>query len=179
MEENRTTIGKTALTYGLALSAILILVELLFYSLDIGRESKLRWVAILIVIGTMIMGVKTFRDKELGGFISYGQSVKLSFFIGLISAIILGVFMYIFVKFIDLDFIDLILEQTEEDMLEKNPEITDMQFDMAMEYTEKFTTPFWISIGTLFMLSVQAIIIALIISIFMKKQDDSLDASIN
>jgi hypothetical protein len=63
--------------------------------------------------------------------------------------------------------------------LESKPDISDQEFDMAMEWTKKFTTPIWISIGSLFALAVQAIVIGLILSIFMKKKDDSIDATIN
>ncbi len=179
MEENKVTIGKTALTYGLALGGILILLELLFYSLDIDRESKIRWFSILIVIGVMVIGVKNFRDKELGGFIEYGKSVKLSFFIGLYSAVLVSIFMFLFVKFVDPGFIEMIVEQAEEDILKRNPDISDAEFNMAMEWTKKFTTALWISIGTLVTLAIQAIIIGLIISIFMKKKDDSIEATIS
>jgi len=40
-------------------------------------------------------------------------------------------------------------------------------------------TPFMITIGSLFAVAFQAIIVALIVSIFMKKNDDSLDATIS
>lgn len=179
MEETKTSIGKKAITYGLALAGIAILIELLFYSLDVDRESKIRWVAILIIIGAMVLGVKNYRDKELGGFITYGQSVKLSFLIGLYSAIVVSIFMYLFVKYFDPGLIEQIIESSEEQMLERNPNISDQEYEMAIEYTKRFTTAFWISIGTFFMLAIQAIIVALIVSIFMKKNNDSLDATIN
>lgn len=179
MEENKSSMGKTALTYGLGLGGILILLELLFYSLDIDRESKIRWISILIVIGVMIWGVKNYRDNILKGYISYGRSVGLSFLIGLYSAILVSVFMYFFIKYFDPGLIEQIVEQSEENILKTNPDISDQEFEMAMNYTRKFTTAFWISAGTLFMVAFQSLIIALIISIFMKKKDDSFEATIN
>ncbi len=179
MEENKNSMNKTALTYGLGLGGIMILLELLFYSLDIDRESKIRWVSIIIVIAAMIVGVKNYRDNVLNGYITYGKSVTLSFLIGLYSAILVSIFMFLFVKYFDPGLIDQLLEESEEKILQRDPGISDQAFDMAMEFSRKFTTPFWISIGTVFMVAVQSIILALIISIFMKKKDDSFEATIN
>jgi len=179
MEENKVSIGKTALTYGLILGGIMMLLELLFYSFDLDRESKIRWVSILILIGAVVIGVKNFRDKDLNGYITYGKSVSLSFLIGLYSAVLVSIFMFFFITYIDPGMIELILEQAEEALLETNPNMPDQEFDTAMSYTEKFTTPMWITVWSFFALTVQAIIAALIISVFMKKNDDSLDAIIN
>ncbi|MCD4679385.1 MAG: DUF4199 domain-containing protein [Bacteroidales bacterium] len=179
MEENKVSIGKTALTYGLALGGILILLELLFYSFDLDPKSKIRWVSILVLIGAVVIGVKNFRDKDLNGYITYGKSVSLSFLIGIYSAVLVSIFMFFFITYIDPGMIDVILEQAEEEILKTNPNMSDQEFDMAMSYTEKFTTPVWITIWSFLALTVQAIIAALIISIFMKKNDDSLDAIIN
>ena len=179
MEEKKVTMSKTALTYGLGLSGILILLELLFYSLDIDRESKIRWVSIILVIGAMVLGVKSYRDTDLKGFITYGNSVSLSFLIGLYSAVVVSIFMFFMTKYIDPGMIEMIIEQGEEKILNGNPDISDQEYEMAMTMVTKMATPLMITIWTLVGVAFQSIIVALIISIFMKKKDDSLDAIIS
>ena len=70
--------------------------------------------------------------------------------------------------------ITIILSQAREKMLAKSPNMTQDQVDQAMTYVERFTGPVSSTIGALFFLTLVSVVLALILAIFIKKEDKSL-----
>ena len=164
-----------AMNYGVILGVVIVIVSLLFYMMGETTNKLQSWLNYVIMIAAIYIGVKHHRDNDLNGYISYGAALGTGTLIILVAAIMLGVYMFVFTKIIDPDFIQYILDKAESDMEDQGQ--TQKQIKIAMKYTAMMMTPFWIaimsSIGTIFM----GFIFSLITGIFLKKKDPSFDSN--
>jgi len=68
------------------------------------------------------------------------------------------------------------LQQAEDKMFESNPELTDEQIDMAMGMTKKFMNPGMMAGMAFLAYTFFGLIFSLLASIFIKKEDGSVEA---
>ena len=144
MENQTASVKKIGLNYGLILSLLVVGLSVIVYVLGLHLEqpwwqSVLNFVFMTICI---VYGLKAYK-KDNGGFLSLGEALKTGLVIALVSGIIGTIFSYLFITFIEPDFIPQMLDATQEKMIEQNPNMTQEQMDMAMGMTEKFMSP-WI-----------------------------------
>ncbi len=171
MEENQKSSFKVALNYALITGAILIVLDLIFYVLDMPFDSKIKYVSWLVYIGGIIWGQKVYRDNHSGGLITYGKSFSVGFTVGFFAAILVSVYSFAFMKFFDPGIIAQILETQEQTMIESG-DLSNEQIEQALSMTAKFTTPFMISVMALIFSTLGVVVISLVTSIFMKKEVD-------
>ena len=177
MENQHYPIWKHSLMYGIYLGVVLIILSLVFYILDLHGESWTGYVNYVFILGGVILASVTYRDKYLGGFITYGQSFSTGFLAGLFTAIIGAIFTYFFMLYLGDEFTDLMMEKAEEKILESNPEIGDAELDLALSWTKKMMNPTWISVIAFLGSTFFSLVFALIASIFIKKENNSLEAT--
>jgi len=177
MENQNYPAWKHALTYGIYLGAAIIIISLLFYVLDLFIYKWTGYVGYAFVLGFILIASISYRDKRLNGLISYGQSFSAGFFTGLVASIIAGIFSYFFITFVGDDYKEILLELSEERSLELNPNMSDEELDMSRNIAERLMTPWWLGIITFFSNLFFSVIFALIVSIFVKKEDNSLEAT--
>src|SRR5690554_5703778 len=154
METQSPSIQKIALNYGVLLGLFTIVLQVISYALDahIDRPWWLTFGQLLISIAIIVLGLKAFKNEN-NSYITFGQSIKTGLAISLIAGIISIIFNYIFITYIDPDFIQKTMDFTREEMA-KNPNLTEEQINMSMEMSAKFMTPWIMSafaiIGTMF-----------------------------
>ena len=126
------------------------------------------WFGYLITVALLIFAHKQFKDKG-DGFMSYGQGMGIAFWMGLISGAISAVFTYLYIKFVDTGFLELIKERQIEELHERG--MSDQQIDQAMEFSSMFMSAeamlLYMFIGAI----VVALIIGLIVTIFTQKRN--------
>lgn len=126
------------------------------------------WVGYAITLALVVLAQKQFKDKG-DGYMSYGQGVGIAFWMGLISAVISSIFTYMYIKFVDTGFLELVKERQIEAMQEKG--MTDQQIDQGMQMASLFLTPeamlFYMLVGGI----VVTLIIGLIVTIFTQKKN--------
>jgi len=141
---------------------------------DIDRESYLSFISYLILLGGIIWGSKIYRDNYSGGFITYGKSFSVGFLVGLFGSILVSIFFFIFLKYIDpatfAEILENTLNKTELNILESNPDISDQDLEQVLSMTEKFTTQFTVTAGVFIMYVISSVIFSLVASIFIKKE---------
>ncbi len=170
MEENKSIL-KTWLNFGLITAALLIVLDLVFYVLDVPRESTVvRFLPYLIFIGGSIWASKSYRDIHSGGLISYGKSFSVGFMTSLLAAFIVAIYVFVFIKYVDPSVVDEAIAATENSLLD-NPDLTDEQIDSFMEMSTRFMNPAMMAIGAFIWNVVVMVILNLIISIFIKKEE--------
>jgi hypothetical protein len=174
MENQTYPAWKHAIQYGIFLSIALIILSLLFYVLDLHTERWTGFISYGVLLIGIIYSIVTYRDKFMNGFISYGQSFSTGFLTGLFASIIISLFTGIFVAAMGEQYIETLLMQSEESILKSNPDITDDQLDIALKFSKKMMHPVWISILALLGFLVFSVIFSLIVSVFVKKEDNSL-----
>ncbi|MRT17349.1 DUF4199 domain-containing protein [Vitellibacter sp. q18] len=170
METQTASVKKIALNYGVLLALLSIVLQVISYVLDVHIDRPW-WLSVLqlaISIGVIVYGIKAYKTAN-AGYLTLGQALKAGLAISLVAGIIAVVFNYIFINFIDPDFVQKTLEFSREQMLEKNPDMPQEQIDMAMGMSEKFMSPLIMSafamIATLFF----GFIISLFAGLAMKK----------
>lgn len=177
MENQQYPMWKHSLMYGIYLGVVLIILSLVFYILDMHGENWTAYVSYVFILGGVILASVTYRDKYLNGFISYGESFKAGFLAGFFAAIIGAIFTYFFMLYLGEEFIGLMMEKAEENILESNPEIGDAELDLALNWTKKMMNPAWLSVIALLSSTFFSMVFALIASIFIKKENNSLETT--
>lgn len=169
MEENQKSSFKVALNYALITGILLIVLDLVFYVMDVASSNQIKNVSWLIYIVGIIWGQKVYRDTHAGGFMSYGKSFSVGFTIGFFAAIMFAIYHFVFVEFFDDSIIQQTLATAEENLLASG-EMSDDQIDAALEMSAKFSTPLMMSLWIILFGAIGNAIISLVTSIFMKKE---------
>lgn len=161
---------KVAMTYGAIYGMASAIIYLIFYFAGADIDNKWpQWIGYCILIATLYIGLKSYRDQDLGGYISYGRSLGTGVLFGLFGGIIAGLFSVLMFTVIDPGLAEKIIEKAQQDMIEKG-NMSEDQIETAISYTRKFMNP-----GILFIFSIlgtafMAFIFSLIVSIFIKKE---------
>ena len=113
---------------------------------------------------------KAFKDDG-NGFMSYGQGLGIGTLIALVGGVISSIFTYVYLTFVDDSMIEIILEKSEQDMIDGG--MPDSQVETAMSFTEKMMTPTIMALlGVVFVVLI-GFILSLIISAITKNPDPS------
>jgi len=161
------SLGKNALNYGLILGGISVVYSILLWVMGQTTNKYLGYIGLLFTIGVMYYGTKEYRDKHLGGFMTYGKAFTSNFLIGLYSTIIGTIFMFILYKYIDPTLLVTIKETAIEAAMQKNPSISQEQLEGSMSF---FMSPVFFTISALIGGAFFDVILSLLISIFHKKE---------
>ena len=142
---------------------------LILYFLDMGLERWVQWASFAITIAVMVYCLVAYRNEYLGGFASYGKILKMAIAISIISAVITAIYQYLLFAVLDPDMMDKV-RLTVEERIMNNPRIPESFYDQAMERAEKNLTIQRMVLNALIFGSVVSIILGLIISAFVKKE---------
>lgn len=165
----QSTTRSVGVRFGLlaALISIVYFLVLNLSGIDM-TQGVWNWVGYAITLALVILGQKQFRDKG-DGYMSYGQGVGIAFWMGLISAVISSIFTYIYIKFVDTNFLELVKQRQIEAMQEQG--LTDQQIDQGMQMASLFMTPeamlLYMLIGGILI----TLVIGLIVTIFTQKKN--------
>ena len=94
------------------------------------------------MIGVIAYGQQVFK-KQNQGFMDLKDALKVGLGIALIGSLIGAAYYFIFLTFIEPDFINLIIDKQREAMLESQPNMSQEQVDQAMSIASKFSRP-WV-----------------------------------
>lgn len=163
---------KPFLKFGLLSAVIGIFISLLTYVMGLDKSQTgqyIGWINIPVTIILMVMCVKQSREMLYNGFITFGQAFKNLFLMLVVSSVISGVFMYFYTSAINPTLIDYIKEQQALEMEKKG--MDQAAIDNAMAMSEKFISPGMMTVWTILGGLLLGIVIALIISAIMKRNN--------
>lgn len=166
---------KNAMNYGAIIGIAFIIISLLFYMMDETTSNIQNYLGYLVLAVGIYIGIKNQRDNDPNGLLSYGKALRAGTSISFFASVIMAFYLYLFMHFIDESFVEIILEQAENDMIDAGQ--SDEQIKMSMKYTRMFVTPFWMSVMSIFVYTVIGFIFSLVIAMFLKKQDDSFESN--
>ena len=83
METKNLSASKFSIGYGLIVGALLIVFSLVLNMIGMQEAKNYNWISYVIILGGIIWGSLVYRNNYTDGFISYGQSFSVGFFIGL------------------------------------------------------------------------------------------------
>jgi predicted histidine transporter YuiF (NhaC family) len=104
-----------------------------------GLGMLMNIVIMVVTFFTMYLGIKESRDIESGGYLTMGQAFKKGMAIAAIAGLIAGVFTFIYMKFIDPEMSQRILEGAEDQWDQMN--VPEEQREMSRKITGIFLNP--------------------------------------
>lgn len=177
IEPKKISVARNALNYGVILGVIFVLLSLVFYILDINNTSVVFWIQLLLLLAGLVISIMNYRKNISGGYISYGKSLGSGVLTGLFASIILGIYLYIFFKFIDTNAVAEIISKAEEKIINQKPDISEEDLEKIMSMQRNFITPLWMGIMSIIYYVFYSFIASLIISIFTRKADKSFETN--
>jgi drug/metabolite transporter (DMT)-like permease len=170
MESNRPSILKPAMTYGLIIALVIIILALLFWITGLEGKGGLQWINWAAYFGALYVCLKNWRDNHNGGYIKYGQALSAGILFMFFASIIYAFYNVLYLTLIDPSAVTRMLEIMEEEYYKKG--FTEEQISSMMTFASKLRGPgmqfFSVIIGTTFI----GVIISLIVSIFVRKEGD-------
>ena len=168
MNENKITIPKNAMNYG-AITGIILFLVFIVGSMTGNPDSMAIKIAGWVVIALGIfVGSKNFRDKQMEGFMTYGQAFHSGFLISFFCSVIVAFTTFLYIKFVDSSMIDLVMEKAEQQMMDSGK--SDEQIEQAKHMMQMFSNPTAIAIFTVIGYTVTGAILSLITASFLKKE---------
>jgi len=166
--ENKNSIYKNAANYGLILGLAIVIYTLLLHFLGAGQNKVAGWGTFVFTAVAIYVGTKSYRDKMLEGYISYGRALGSGMLIVVFASLIQAVFNYSFFAYISPESMQEMFVAMEEAMLETGT--PEDQIEMSVEMMKKFTTPLSIAISGIFTSAFVGLIISLVTAAFVKNE---------
>ena len=169
MEETKPSAGQSALYYGLLIAVVLILVHLVLYLVEQSEETAGMIISGIVFIAAVVVVQLDYRNKKCGGFLSYGRTVKIGFLSVLFASFMVAVYMFVYLSYIN-----------PGEMLQAKTDAIQDVYNMGMDsegeaqwlkIQEYIHTPIVYAAGTILSYAFIGIIVALITSIFIKKDE--------
>lgn len=164
-ESTQPTVKSISIKWGV-ISGLAGIIFFLLLDFMGQTDGPARWFGLLISFVIIFLAHKAFKD-EGDGYMSYGKGLGIGTLVSVIGAVINSLFTFIYVSYINTEFIEQAREKAIMDMEARGN--TQSQIDQAMPWVEKMTSPvailiFGIIAGVFF-----GFLISLIVSIFTKK----------
>jgi hypothetical protein len=161
--------------FGSILGAILItngliMVNLLMNNPDLDTNDVLGYAAMVVVFSLVYFGVRNYRNKRLGGFISFGKAFKAGALIALVaSTIYVGIWLFYYYLFVP-DFLDhyinYALRHTSEAKLAAKTR------EMA-EYKEMYQNPLFVILISYMEVLPIGLVVALVSALIVKRKTNA------
>jgi hypothetical protein len=162
-------LGTLTLGWGIILAAVVIVFSLIIFLLDVDRQSWINYFSYVIIIAGIIIAQTTYKNKHLGGFISYGKAFTVGFVMMIYAGIIIAIWTFIFVKFIDPGSLEEAMRISEERMIERG--MSDLEIEQSWPMVKALNSP---TAWTLFAFLgniLTGVVVSLITAIFVKNED--------
>jgi hypothetical protein len=169
--ENQANSKSIILNYGLYLGVIGVIVHLALWAS--GQLIELNWInSVVWIIGLIaftVIGIKSFKEGS-GGFISWGQGLKIGMGITMIAAVITVIYTLLFINVIDPGFQEVAMEAQKQLWLDGG--MTDENIEASVTMAKKFQTPAIASAMILGFSAFIGFIVSAIVAAIMKKSEE-------
>jgi hypothetical protein len=175
--EKTVSPAKSALTYGVVLGAIMILELVLMFVMKPDPVED-AWTGIVInVLNWLILPVlfislacNNFKNKHNGGFISFGQCLKIGVSVMVIAAVLYSIFYLIFTMIFP-EYLSDMVAQIERATRAQNPDMPQEQLEMSISMAGKFMQPAIAIPVSIIMNAFIGLIISLIVGAIVKRDN--------
>jgi hypothetical protein len=170
----------TAFRWGMLLALVNVIISLINYfagnlepdKINSPLTKVMQFAMYAIIILVLVLAMQQHRDKELGGYMKYGRGLGLGTLIGVFYGIVSAITAFVMFKYVmSADYTDRLLEMTRQDMMEKNPNMTDDQMEMGLSWARKFITPGGAALFAFIGSVALSFFFSLIVAAFVKKNN--------
>lgn len=166
MEENsQVSTRSIGIKYGLISALIGIIFFILMDFLGLQGNRAAQWSGLIVTAVIIYFAHREY--KSIGdGYMQYGQGVGIGVWVGLVGSVISATFTFIYVKYINPGYLEVIRQQQIMQMEERG--MSDAEIERAMEMSENFSGPGAMFIFGIIFGFILTLIIALVISAITK-----------
>jgi|TARA_B110000971_G_C19653545_1_gene339009 hypothetical protein len=169
--ENQVSSKNFMVNNGVILGVISVLVSLVLYAT--GNHLPPHWsatlVSFILTIGCIILATKQFKAVN-GGFLSWGQGVKIGVGVAIVGGLIVVVYQYLFANFIEPEYMAQMIEIQNQAYLEGG--MTEEQIEAANAMTSSFSSPGIMAAVGIITSAIFGFIISAITAAIMKKSEE-------
>lgn len=157
---------KIALKWGLVAGIAIIIYGMILYFAGMSTNQSAQWFSYILLGIGIYLGAREHRDKQLGGYMSYGRALGAGVLICLFAAILTGLFNYVFFT-LNTDALEEIKTQQEQQIYEQG--LPREQEEMSLKMVSKMMTPAMLLVFVIPGMTFFGLILSLIIAAFLKK----------
>lgn len=169
--------AKSAMTYGVVFGAIMVLELVIMYILKPDPIENAWAGTVMQVCNFLIFPVlfislacNNYKKNINGGFISFGQCLKIGVSVMVLASVIYSIFYVVFTLMFP-EFLTDAVEQVRRVTIHQNPNMTEEQLNMTMSMTEKFMQPMLAVPISIIMNAFVGLIYSLIIGAIVKRDN--------
>ena len=169
--KNQSSSKSTVINYGIYLGILGSVIHLALWAS--GKAIELGWLANLLsfiaLIVFVVLGIKNYKEVN-GGFISWGQGVKIGMGIAMISGVISVIYTLLFMNVIDPEFQQHAMDLERQKWVDAG--MTQEQMDGANKMAEMFQGPGVLTGLILVMSAFFGFVVSAITAAIMKKSEE-------
>lgn len=168
---------RRAVQFGLIWAGVGILISLIGYLTNTDPNMPDSNTTLKIVYGVISFGIAvamislaiiTYRDKDNGGWLSFGRGVVIALVTALISGAITGVFSILYITVINPEYIEIVREATIAKI--ENDGGNDQAIEMATKMTDMMLNPVSMFFFSIMGSAIFGLIIGLVVSAIVKRE---------
>lgn len=173
--ENKTSASKSGLQFALLFGVIMILEFIIGYVMNIDPQTNKIYGVTISVLNYFILpfaliyaACNNYKMKLNGGFISFGQCLKIGVSLCVVGGLIYALFAAAFAMAFP-EYFDEIFRKMQSIMLKDNPQLTQEQAEMSVSMMKKFSNPVFSIPITIVMFAFIGLVHSLIVGAIVKK----------
>lgn len=166
---------KIVLIFGLVIGTILCvnmvyMIQLCYTNPDFKSNDVLGYTAMVVVFSLIFFGIRNYRNKELGGVITFWKAFKtgaLIAFVGATMYVLVWLFYYyLFVP----DFLDKFIPHMLKETAQNNPAELPAKTKEMAEFREMYQNPLFVVLITYFEVLPIGLLVTLVSALILKKR---------
>ncbi len=171
-------IGPTITRYGVIGGLIFVVYALLGNIIGFARPSAGMMslvlnglISLALYVGLMVIAIRHYRDTENGGSVTFGKGFLIGLGIALIVAVFSAVFTYIYMSFIEPDYLQTTLREMES--MYEGLGMSEEQLETMMEEAQKNMSPGRMFMQSILFSGIFGAIVAAIVAAILKRNPES------
>jgi len=162
---------RNVLLFGLIIGVILcanmiIMVNMMYSNTDFKGNDVVGYAAMIILFSLIFFGVRNYKIKQLGGYISFGKALKMGSLIALVgSTLYVVVWLFYYYLFVP-DFIDV---YTEYVLTTCAPEDLQAKTAQLADFKEMYKNPLFVILITYSEILPVGLLVALVSALLLKR----------
>ena len=172
MSEIKLSISRNAMNYG-GMTGIVLFLLFVLSGIIGSSASPIISIICYVALGLGIYaGTKSYRDEELKGNISYGNSFYSGFLISFFAAVLIAFAAFLYLKFVDSSLLDKMMADTETKLMATYGD-DEEKVEKAMEIMQLMNNPSSFTFILIFNYTFWGTLLALLLAFFIKKENPS------
>jgi uncharacterized membrane protein YfcA len=169
--ENQVDSKGIIVNNGVILGVVTVLISLVVYAMGMHLDPhwSISLISGVLFIALIVLGIKKYKEGN-GGFLSWGQGVKIGVGIAILAALIGAIYNYIFMNIIEPEFMTQIMEIQTQKLIDQG--MSEEQIEATNEMGKAFQGPAIMAAFGIIGSAIGGFVVAAIAAAIMKKSEE-------